>query len=89
MAENIHCLDSSVTLHWLNNDGQYRQLVANRVNKVRSHPNMLWRHIPTAENPAYLGSRRGNVDEAKLWCQSPNWLSDEDRRPLRLVTKVM
>ena len=80
MAENIHCwLDSSVALHCLNNDGQYRQLVANRVNKVRSHLNVLWRHVPTAENPADLGSRGGSVDGARLWCQGTNWLS-EDRK---------
>ena len=80
MAENIHCwLDSSVALHWLNDDGQYRQLVASRVNKVRSHPNVRWRHVPTVESPAYLGSSGGSVDGARLRCKSPNWLSDEDR----------
>ena len=89
MAENIHCcLDSSVALHWLNDDGQYRQFVANRVNKIRSHPNVLWRHVPTAENPADLGSRGGSVDGARLWCQGPDWLSDESRWPPKLVTKA-
>ena len=89
MAENIHCwLDSSVALHWLNDDGQYRQFVANRVNKIRSHPNVLWRHVPTAENPADLGSRGGSVDGPRLWCQGPDWLSDESRWPPKLVTKA-
>ena len=89
MAENIHCwLDSSVALHWLNDDGQYRQFVANRVNKIRSHPNVFWRHVPTAENPADLGSRGGSVDGARLWCQGPDWLSDESRWPPKLVTKA-
>ena len=59
-AENIHCWsDSSVALHWLNNDRQYRHFVANRVNKIRSHPNVLWRYVSTAENPTYLRSREG------------------------------
>ena len=89
MAENIHCwLDSSVALHWLNDDGQYRQFVANRVNKIRSHPNVLWRHVPTAENPADLGSRGSSVDGPRLWCQGPDWLSDESRWPPKLVTKA-
>ena len=58
MAEDIHCwLDSSVALHWLNDDGQY--LAVNRVNKIRSHPNVLWCHVPSAENPADLGSVEG------------------------------
>ena len=89
MAENIHCwLDSSVALHWLNDHGQYRQFVASRVNKIRSHPNVLWRQLPTAENPADLGSRGGSVDGARLWCQGPDWLSDESRWPPKLVTKA-
>ena len=89
MAENIYCwLYSSVALHWLNDDGQYRQFVANRVNKIRSHPNVFWRHVPTAENPANLGSRGGGVDGARFWCQGPDWLSDESRWPPKLVTKA-
>ena len=89
VAENIQCwLDSTVALHWLNDDGQYRQFVANRVRKMRSHENVLWRHVPTAENPADLGSRGSSVDGAKLWSDGPDWLSDESKWPPNIGTKA-
>jgi hypothetical protein len=89
VAENIQCwLDSTVALHWLSDDGQYRQFVANRVRKMRSHENVLWRHVPTAENPADLGSRGGSVDGATLWSDGPDWLSDESKWPPNIVTKA-
>ena len=31
-------LDSTVALHWILGNGQYRQFVANRVRKIREHP---------------------------------------------------
>ena len=53
MTKDIQCwIDSTVALHWLNDDGEYRQFVANRVKKIQSHPNTPWRHEPTSENPA-------------------------------------
>ena len=30
-------LDSSVALHWIRGDGEYKQFVANRVRKIQSH----------------------------------------------------
>ena len=37
IAKDIQCwLDSTVALHWLNDNGEYRQFVANRVNKMKS-----------------------------------------------------
>ena len=30
-------LDSTVTLHWLRGAGEYKQLVGNRVRKIRKH----------------------------------------------------
>ncbi|PFX12713.1 hypothetical protein AWC38_SpisGene23283 [Stylophora pistillata] len=77
MTEDIQCwLDSTVALHWLNDDGEYRQFVANRVKKTQSHPNTQWRNVPTPENPADLGSRGGSENEAQLWWKSPPRLSD-------------
>ena len=50
ITKDIHCwLDSTVALHWLNDNGEYRQFVANRVNKMKSQENVLWRHVPTTE----------------------------------------
>ena len=34
-----------------------RPFIANRVNKMKSQQNVLWRHVPTSDNPAYLRSR--------------------------------
>ena len=77
MTKDIQCwLDSTVALHWLNDYGEYRQFVANRVKKIQSHPNTQWRHVPTSENPADLGSRGGSVNEAELWWNGPLRLSD-------------
>ena len=89
VAENIQCwLDSTVALHWLNDDGQYRQFVANRVRKMRSHENVWWRHVTTAENPADLASRGSSVDGDKLWSDGPDWISDESKWPPNIVTKA-
>ena len=72
-----HC-----SLTGLNNDGEYRQFVANRVQKIQSHPNMQWRHVPTSENPADLGNQGGSVNEVELWWNGPPWLSDPSQWPL-------
>ena len=89
VAEKICCwLDSSVALHWLNDDGQYRQFVANRVAKMRKHDNVLWHHVPSSENSADLGSRGSSVDGAILWCYGPEWLADESKWPPKIVRKA-
>ena len=88
LADDIQCwLDSTVALHWLNDQGEYRQFVANRVQKIQSHPNTLWRHVPTTDNPADLGSRGGRVTGAKLWWNGPPWLADLSRWPAEMVTQ--
>lgn len=50
-------LDSTVALHWLHDQGEYRQFVTNRGKKIQRHPHTLWRHVRSTENPADLGSR--------------------------------
>ena len=56
ITKDIHCwLDNTVALHWLNDIGEYRQFVANRVNKMKSQENVLWRHVPTSEKPCGPG----------------------------------
>ena len=50
LATKDHCwLDSSVALHWIADKGEYRQFVQNRVNRIQSHPNVLWRHVPSTD----------------------------------------
>ena len=42
LAADIHCwLDSSVTLHWINDHRDYCQFVANRVRKIQRHPTVI------------------------------------------------
>ena len=87
LATNIQCwLDSTVALHWLSDNGEYRQFVANRVRKMQSLTNLLWRHVPTSEDPADLGSRGGRVTKAELWWRGPEWLADPKKWPTDIAT---
>ena len=60
-------LDSTVALHWIVGNGQYRQFVSNRAQKVRQYPQIQWRHVPTTDNPADLASQGSQVTNAELW----------------------
>ena len=65
---SVYCwLDSTVALHWIQGSGEYRQFVANRVRKIKEHRINEWRHIPSDQNPADLGSRGGSVVASTLW----------------------
>ena len=55
-------LDSTVTLHWINGRGDFKQFVANLVAKIKSNNQLKWRHVPTKENPADL---EVEVDQCK------------------------
>ena len=89
LATHAHCwLDSTVALHWINDNGEYRQFVANRVNKIQSHKQVRWHHVPTNDNPADLGSRGGSVSERELWWKGPTWLSDPANWPPEIVTEA-
>ena len=68
-------LDSTVALHWILAAGDYKQFVSNWVCKIRAHEQIQWRHVPTRENPADLGSRGGEVNRDKLWWNGPEWLT--------------
>ena len=87
-VNSLHCwLDSSVALHWIRGDGDFKQFVANRVRKIREHGDITWRHVPTKDNPADLASRGGLVPEEKqIWWKGPAWLSDPGTWPPDLVT---
>ena len=88
LATNVHCwLDSSVALHWIGDRGEYRQFVANHMEKIQTHPNVLWHHVPSTDNPADLGSRGGSVIGAQLWWNGPSWLADPTKWPPEVVTE--
>ena len=70
----------------INGGGEYKEFVDNRVKKIQGHTQITWHHVPTKNNPADLGSRRGTVDDNKLWSQGPSWLKDKDKWPSDIVT---
>ena len=51
--------DSTVCLHWMQKGGVYKPFVTNRINKM-NETNLTWGHVPTAQNPADVGSRGSN-----------------------------
>lgn len=64
-------LDNSVALYWIQGQGEYKQFVANHVQKINSHKEVAWRYVPTADNPVDLASPRGHVEEADLCWHGP------------------
>ena len=71
--------DSMNVLCWLRNTTKEMQIyVANRVNKIKDlTEGHEWKHVPTLENPADLGTRGkrlGELLETELWWQGPEWL---------------
>ena len=81
-------IDSTVVLHWLKGNGQYKQFVANRVSKIQLHKEIHWRYVPTSDNPADLASRGGQIKRKALWENGPKWLQDKSEWPDDLVTKA-
>jgi hypothetical protein len=70
----LHCwLDSTVALYWINDQGEYHQFVANRVNKIQQNNQITWHHVPTTDNPADIESRGGNVVNNELWKKGPKY----------------
>ena len=80
-------LDSTVALYWIHGEGQYRQFVANRVSKIKQHPEITWRHVPTKDNPADVASRGGSLSEKPLWWNGPEWLDDPEKWPDDITTE--
>ena len=79
-------LDSTVALHWIKGNGQYKQFVAIQVAKIQLHNEVEWRYVPTDENPADLASRGAPVHSA-LWQRGPEWLQDNSKWPINPVTR--
>ena len=53
--------------------------------KIRACEVDEWRHVPSGQNPADLGSRAGSVNTS-LWWDGPEWLQHNDAWPPTLVT---
>ena len=80
--EDIHChfwTDSTVALHWLRREpSKWKPFVANRVQEVQKLTKAEnWRHVPTDENAADLGTRGLTLLELSrkpIWFQGPEFL---------------
>ncbi|XP_068726452.1 uncharacterized protein [Montipora capricornis] len=68
--------------------GWLDKFVMNRVRKIQAHPEITWRHVPTQENFADLGSRGGQVTDNPLWWQWQQWLTRKEEWPPDLVTSA-
>ncbi|XP_075157942.1 uncharacterized protein LOC142231209 [Haematobia irritans] len=71
--------DSTITLSWLSKPPyHWKTFVANKVAEILDNVgNAKWRHVPTAENPADIGTRGATASELKsnnLWWYGPKWL---------------
>ena len=87
-VRSTHCwLDSSVALYWILGKGEYKQFVANRVQKINSHKEVAWRYVPTPDNPDDLASRGGHVEEADLWWHGPRWLGSPELWPADVLNE--
>lgn len=87
-VRSTHCwLDSSVALYWIRGQGEYKQFVANRMQKINSHKEVTWRYVPTAENPADLSSRGRHVEKADLWWHGPKWLGFPEHWPADVLNE--
>ena len=78
-------LDSTVALHWIKGNGNYKQFVANRVKLIREKSYINWRHVRTSENPADIGSRGEKASKlSEIWLKGPKWLSERSCWPEEL-----
>lgn len=80
-------LDSTVALHWVRGQGNYKQFVHNRVKQIQMKDYITWRHVSTNDNPADVGSRGclANRIDSK-WFQGPSWLTNKLEWPTDIVT---
>ena len=87
-VDQVYCWsDSTVALHWIRGEGDYKQFVHNRVRKIQDKNWITWRNVPTKENPADLGSRGGPVaQDDDLWWHGPKWLSHPSAWPVDITT---
>ena len=76
-----------MALHWVLGEEDYKQFEANQLRKTREWVEVIWRHIPTEDNPAHRASRDKLVSkENQLWWREPDWLSNPRIWPKSLVT---
>ena len=65
------------------------RITINIVDKIKDKNYITWKHVPTYENPADIGSRvvYGNQIPS-LWLNGPTWLQNRDQWPLQPIIKA-
>ena len=77
--------DSTITLSWIKTQPvRLKTFVANRVVTIIDNvPPLHWRHVPTNQNTADLGSRGVSAEQlvsSSLWWNGPDWLGKSPQR---------
>ena len=70
---------STVNIHWLKDNGEYKVSICTRAAKIKEKSFINWKYVPAKQNPADLGSRRWEI--GKL---GQNWRED----PVRLGIQI-
>ncbi|XP_075151138.1 uncharacterized protein LOC142225249 [Haematobia irritans] len=79
-TNDIHLwCDSTITLAWLDKPPHHwKTFVANKISEILENVgNVTWKHVPTNENPADVGTRGCTASELRsntLWWNGPKWL---------------
>ncbi|XP_046806844.1 uncharacterized protein LOC124419898 [Lucilia cuprina] len=73
--------DSEITLHWIKtHPSTLATFVSNRVADIQElSDQIVWRHVPSRDNPADIVSRGCNVDDLNdsIWFKGPEFLLSE------------
>ncbi|XP_043238748.1 uncharacterized protein LOC122390137 isoform X1 [Amphibalanus amphitrite] len=80
--------DSMVVLQYIRNrSSRYKTFVANRVEIIHGKSDEQdWRYVPSAANPADVGSRGSAPEDLGTWLKGPDFLSaDEESWPCEPV----
>ena len=89
-CKTILWADSKCTLAWVLGKKLIQPFVHNRVAEIRSVPNVEFRHVSSANNPADVGSRGCAVAdlEETLWWTGPAFLTGHIKEwPARFLTE--
>ncbi|XP_055922514.1 uncharacterized protein LOC129953385 [Eupeodes corollae] len=87
--ETYFWTDSSIVLHWIStHSSKLNTFVGNRVAEIQdTTKEVVWKHVPTSDNPADIVSRGCTAEELKssIWFRGPDFLiEDEERWPCSL-----
>ena len=84
IAEQVLWTDSQCVLHWIASWKTLARFVDNRIQEIRSHTDMTFHYVPSADSPADLATRGATVAEiclTPIWWEGPHWLGKKDSWP--------